>query len=48
MKAAQFSRFGGPEVLEIVDLPNPIPAQDRAHRVSERGHVRGRLVLVID
>lgn len=23
MKAAQFSRFGGPEVLEIVDLPEP-------------------------
>jgi len=26
MKAAQFSRFGGPEVLEIVDLSIPIPA----------------------
>jgi len=23
MKAAQFSRFGGPEVLEVVDLPEP-------------------------
>jgi NADPH:quinone reductase-like Zn-dependent oxidoreductase len=23
MKAARFSRFGGPEVLEIVDLPDP-------------------------
>ncbi len=23
MKAAQFSRFGGPEVLEIVDRPDP-------------------------
>src|SRR5882757_8092957 len=23
MRAAQFSRFGGPEVLEIVDLPDP-------------------------
>ncbi len=23
MKAAQFSRYGGPEVLEIVDLPDP-------------------------
>jgi NADPH:quinone reductase-like Zn-dependent oxidoreductase len=23
MKAAQFSRFGGPEVLEIVELPDP-------------------------
>jgi NADPH:quinone reductase-like Zn-dependent oxidoreductase len=26
MKAAQFSQFGGPEVLEIVDLPDPHPA----------------------
>ena len=25
MKAARFSRFGGPEVLEIVDLPDPRP-----------------------
>jgi NADPH:quinone reductase-like Zn-dependent oxidoreductase len=25
MKAAQFSRFGGPEVLQIVDLPDPHP-----------------------
>jgi len=25
MEAAQFSRFGGPEVLEIVDLPDPHP-----------------------
>ncbi|HSR85858.1 MAG TPA: NADP-dependent oxidoreductase [Streptosporangiaceae bacterium] len=25
MKAAQFSRYGGPEVLEIVDLPDPHP-----------------------
>ena len=25
MKAVRFSRFGGPEVLEIVDLPDPCP-----------------------
>jgi len=25
MKAAQFSRFGGPEVLQLVDLPDPHP-----------------------
>src|SRR5580698_9230928 len=25
MKAVRFSRFGGPEVLEIVDLPYPHP-----------------------
>jgi NADPH:quinone reductase-like Zn-dependent oxidoreductase len=28
MKAAQFSRFGGPDVLEIVDLPDPHPGPD--------------------
>jgi NADPH:quinone reductase-like Zn-dependent oxidoreductase len=26
MKAARFSQFGGPEVLEIVDLPDPHPS----------------------
>jgi NADPH:quinone reductase-like Zn-dependent oxidoreductase len=26
MKAVQFSQFGGPEVLEVVDLPDPHPA----------------------
>jgi len=25
MKAVQFSRFGGPEVLELVDTPEPVP-----------------------
>jgi NADPH:quinone reductase-like Zn-dependent oxidoreductase len=25
MKAVRFSQFGGPEVLEIVDLPDPHP-----------------------
>ena len=25
MKAVRFSRFGGPEVLEIVNLPDPHP-----------------------
>src|SRR5215470_5395382 len=25
LKAVRFSRFGGPEVLEIVDLPDPHP-----------------------
>jgi len=27
MKAAQFGQFGGPEVLEIVDLPDPHPGR---------------------
>jgi NADPH:quinone reductase-like Zn-dependent oxidoreductase len=25
MRAIQFSRFGGPEVLEVVELPDPHP-----------------------
>ena len=25
MRAVQISRFGGPEVLELVDLPDPQP-----------------------
>lgn len=38
MKAAQFSRFGGPEVLEIVDLPDPHPGRDQVRiRVRAAG-----------
>jgi NADPH:quinone reductase-like Zn-dependent oxidoreductase len=33
MKAAQFSRFGGPEVLEIVDLPDPHPSRGQVRIV---------------
>ncbi|HEY4019280.1 MAG TPA: NADP-dependent oxidoreductase [Pseudonocardiaceae bacterium] len=33
MKAAQFSQFGGPEVLEIVDLPDPHPRQGQVRLV---------------
>jgi NADPH2:quinone reductase len=29
MKAVQISRFGGPEVLELVELPTPIPGADQ-------------------
>ena len=36
MKAAQFSRFGGPEVLEIVDLPDPHPGPGEV-RIAVRG-----------
>jgi len=28
MKAIQYSRLGGPEVLEYVDVPNPVPNQN--------------------
>ncbi|MGZ4223929.1 MAG: NADP-dependent oxidoreductase [Solirubrobacteraceae bacterium] len=35
MKAVQFSRFGGPEVLELVELPDPHPAAGQV-RVAVR------------
>jgi NADPH:quinone reductase-like Zn-dependent oxidoreductase len=35
MKAVQFSRFGGPEVLELVDLPDPHPGAGQV-RVNVR------------
>lgn len=35
MKGARFSRFGGPEVLEIVDLPDPHPGPGEV-RISVR------------
>jgi NADPH:quinone reductase-like Zn-dependent oxidoreductase len=25
MRAVQITRFGGPEVLDIVDIPEPVP-----------------------
>ena len=30
MKAIQYSRYGGPDVLEFTDLPAPVPAPDEA------------------
>ncbi len=35
VKAARYSRFGGPEVLEIVDLPDPHPGPGQV-RVAVR------------
>jgi NADPH:quinone reductase-like Zn-dependent oxidoreductase len=35
MRAARFSRFGGPEVLEVVDLPEPRPGQGQV-RIAVR------------
>lgn len=30
MKAIQYARYGGPDVLEVVDTPDPVPAPDEA------------------
>ena len=38
MKAVQISRFGGPQVLEIVGLPTPRPARGQ---VLVRVHAAG-------
>ncbi|MCW2620077.1 MAG: putative Zn-dependent oxidoreductase, NADPH:quinone reductase [Modestobacter sp.] len=27
MRAVQITRFGGPEVLDVVDLPGPVPGE---------------------
>jgi len=29
MRAVQITRFGGPEVLDIVDLPEPVPGESQ-------------------
>ena len=36
MRAVQITRFGGPEVLEIVDVPTPGPGQ-QLYDVSTAG-----------
>jgi len=38
MRAVQITRFGGPEVLDVVDLPDPTPAEGQArYDVSSSG-----------
>jgi len=38
MRAVQITRFGGPEVMDIVDLPDPIPGPgQQLHEVSSAG-----------
>jgi NADPH:quinone reductase-like Zn-dependent oxidoreductase len=38
MRAVQITRFGGPEVLEIVDLPDPVPGDgEEQFEVSAAG-----------
>ena len=38
MRAVQITRFGGPEVLDVVDLPDPTPGEgQRPHEVGAAG-----------
>jgi NADPH:quinone reductase-like Zn-dependent oxidoreductase len=41
MKAAQFSQFGGPEVLEVVDLPDPHPGPGQVRIVVHAAGISG-------
>jgi NADPH:quinone reductase-like Zn-dependent oxidoreductase len=38
MRAVQITQFGGPEVLEVVDVPEPVPGDgQQLHDVSTAG-----------
>jgi NADPH:quinone reductase len=38
MRAVQITRFGGPEVLDVVDLPDPVPGDgEQLYEVSTAG-----------
>ena len=38
MRAVQITRFGGPEVMDIVDLPDPTPGSgQQLYEVSSAG-----------
>jgi len=38
MRAVQSTRFGGPEVLDVVDLPDPVPGDgQQLYEVSSSG-----------
>ena len=37
-RAVQITRFGGPEVLDVVDLPDPVPGEgDQLYEGSAAG-----------
>lgn len=44
-RGVRIHRFGGPEVLELEDLPVPEPRE--AHRTLEQEHPRGKVVLEV-
>ena len=38
MRAVQITRFGGPEVMDIVELPDPVPGEgQQLYEVSSAG-----------
>jgi NADPH2:quinone reductase len=43
MRAGQITRFGGPEVLDVADLPEPVPGpEQQLYAVSSGGRTAGR------
>ena len=46
MKAAYFDKFGGPDVLQYGDVPDPVAAAERSHRrCARRERQRRRLEI---
>jgi NADPH2:quinone reductase len=38
MRAVQITRFGGPEVMDVVDLPDPVPGDgEQLYEVTSSG-----------
>ncbi|SDX82196.1 hypothetical protein SAMN05661080_01321 [Modestobacter sp. DSM 44400] len=38
MRAGRITRFGGPEVLDVVDLPDPVPGDgEQVYEISSCG-----------
>jgi NADPH2:quinone reductase len=38
MRAVQITRFGGPEVMDVVDLPDPVPGDSEVlYEVNSSG-----------
>lgn len=48
MRAIQFSRFGGPEVLEAVEVPDPVPGPGELLLTVEAAGVNYADTLVVD
>ncbi|MBT2369078.1 zinc-binding dehydrogenase [Streptomyces sp. ISL-10] len=48
MRAIQFSRFGGPEVLETVEVPDPVPGPGEVLITVEAAGVNYADTLVVD
>src|SRR5687768_3429708 len=48
LRAVQITRFGGPQVLEIVDVPAPAPGPASSSTTSRRPHMSARRRVEVD